>query len=877
MTAEGEKMADERKTSGEYYPGGRAGADAGQYEGQGGDEVPKVPVTRVEQLPENYRESDMRSKINQLCRIVSGGVAALAAMVAAGAEIAVQGARKDALWNSDFVVTNVTADLGGLIERSEFAHGTNAVAQSARSEIAAATNDVLEAAAGAIAAATNDLAGAVCEGIASATNSMDAATDAKLAGYATRAWVQGQGYSNGSNMTAYAEKSWVVEQGYADRSWVESRGFMMATNLVGYATKDWVQGRGYLTQHQSLEDYATKGWVTGMVGEMDGRTAYRLMEPGADEWIDGTGAVWRTTLGFTWKGETVAEPVVEGIWSLWETNAWWGGYYAHTAATGMWYAVEYLDPAQRIAVGYYGYGLPGGEGSYALEAEHVALDGVPVTPGLVTSNGWYQISDGTNAWYVSPLVTTVTVAKVTNSVDRLARIGDVRQAELAIQDGIAALPQMTTNDVCAIVTNEVEEGFTEWQVFTNGVLMQGAYVQVYPVEDPGDDRYWFDVMFESRCFYERAVTPAEIFTNLVSVSGVFQDFLQGEEYMYLDGLPFVAKRERIGGNALGLARISDLTNRVTHAELEAAIEDIDLPDTSRLATKQELAAVSNESAIVTRLYMASNVIDEVTNYNSVVRLPSRRMYQLTESNDYVMVWNELDQHTNTLAKAKKHADDATNELARTLAPRAWSKTTSGLGADAPANTTWISTPTTVIAGGLEYSKVIHSYGQAWVLSGNGMIEFNQNTNAYLRIAADDGTEIFSIEKTDAVTVGADADGITVSGNVVTIPVGVVSSDHPTMYWRQTLDSGAWSAETENGLPFTAVWSGSTGAWVMTVTFSSDALSLSFFRFTYEQPGSTVIKNSAATDVSGGLVINGVPYRNVGTATINGHTVITVGN
>lgn len=65
-------MSDERKTSGEYYPGGRTAQGGGSGGGGADDTVPKVPVTHVEQLPENYREGDMRSKINQLCRIVSG-------------------------------------------------------------------------------------------------------------------------------------------------------------------------------------------------------------------------------------------------------------------------------------------------------------------------------------------------------------------------------------------------------------------------------------------------------------------------------------------------------------------------------------------------------------------------------------------------------------------------------------------------------------------------------------------------------------------------------------------------------------------------------------------------------------------------------------
>lgn len=452
-----------------------------------------------------------------------------------------------------------------------------------------------------------------------------------------------------------------------------------------------------------------------------------------------------------------------------------------------------------------------------------------------------------------------------DQASRAADLSDTARRTIVEEAKLQALAAgLSTNDVCNIVTNTVTSG--------------GAWTVISPTL-PLD--HIKELVSVSESEYGWSVTVKETWDGGENIGEMYYQ-AEGDESRLTastpDGTLILEKRGGVERNTLGLARMSDLpTNHVTHAELEAAINDIDIPqiDTSNLATKSELAAVSNESAIVTRLFMSSNVIDEVTNYNSAVRLPSRRMYQLTESNEYVRVWDEMDQHTNTLAKAEKHADDATNELARTLAPRAWSKTTSGLGADAPANTTWISTPTTVIAGGLEYSKVIHSYGQAWVLSGNGMIEFSQNTNAYFRIAAEDGTEIFSIEKTDAVTVGADADGITVSGNVVTIPVNVVSSDHPTMYWRQTLDSGSWSAETDSGLPFAAVWSGTSGAWVMTVTFSNTAPASSFFRFTYEVPGSTVIKNSAATDVSGGLVINGVHYSTIGTATISGHTVITV--
>lgn len=282
----------------------------------------------------------------------------------------------------------------------------------------------------------------------------------------------------------------------------------------------------------------------------------------------------------------------------------------------------------------------------------------------------------------------------------------------------------------------------------------------------------------------------------------------------------------------------------------------ELPDTASI--QSDIADLRTESALVYRLYSGSNVVAEVTNYNSQVHAPSLRLLQLNESNEYITVWTETNGLARTLAAATNYADNA---IADRAAPRAWSRTTSGLGAEAPSNTTWISTPTTVIAGGFEYAKVVDTYGEVWVLSSNGMAaEFNPDTNAYFRITADDGTEIFSIEKSDAQVVGADADGITVGASSVTIPVGVVSTDHPTMYWRQHLDSGDWA----DGLlspptGATVMWSGTAGAWVCTVTWSGTRPSSMFFKFTFIQEGGVVIRNNATTDLSSGIWVNGVKF------------------
>jgi hypothetical protein len=93
------------------------------------------------------------------------------------------------------------------------------------------------------------------------------------------------------------------------------------------------------------------------------------------------------------------------------------------------------------------------------------------------------------------------------------------------------------------------------------------------------------------------------------------------------------------------------------------------------------------------------------------------------------------------------------------------------------------------------------------------------SDAYFRITADDGTPIFSIEKTDAMVVGANAAGITVGESSIVIPVPVVSPDPPTMYWRQHLDSGDWADESSPPAGATVTWTGEAGARVCTISFS----------------------------------------------------------
>ena len=268
----------------------------------------------------------------------------------------------------------------------------------------------------------------------------------------------------------------------------------------------------------------------------------------------------------------------------------------------------------------------------------------------------------------------------------------------------------------------------------------------------------------------------------------------------------------------------------------------------------EIEKLKSESTLIYRLFSGSNIVMEVTNYNSKVNPPAMKLMRLNDTGEYETMWTETNGLERTYQRAVSNTAEKVAEVAGRFAPRAWSKTTSGLGADAPVGTTWISTPTTVIAGGFEYSKVITSSGQLWFLRSNGMVaNVGGNSGGYFDISASDGTSVFSIEKTDSYMAPVDSDGISVNGNTVTIRLSVVSADHPFLRYTPTLNTPvAWQKEEEGfSSPIAVSWSGSSGAWVATVTTTASG---GFFQFEFFQEGGVKIKNGGAMDVSSGGIL-----------------------
>ena len=299
----------------------------------------------------------------------------------------------------------------------------------------------------------------------------------------------------------------------------------------------------------------------------------------------------------------------------------------------------------------------------------------------------------------------------------------------------------------------------------------------------------------------------------------------------------------------------------SYTESDPTIKSWAKAETKPTYTASEVGATT--AADVYRIVAGTNVVLVVTNYNSATHAAAMKLQHLDpETGQYVTYWDEMRQHGITYTNGMNYTDAA---IAERAAPRAWSGTTSGLGSEAPAGVTWISTPETVIAGGFEYEKVVTSAGAVWVLTSNGM-STGATSNSFFRVAASDGTELFSIEKTDSYLIGVNADGITRSGNTVTIPINVVGAEHPYIRCTKNLVNPTWVKEDEGGLDCdwaTVSWSGTTGAYVATVTTAEPQ---AFFYFEYMVGGQVKIKNSAKTEMSGGILFNGTTYL----PTVNGN-------
>ena len=314
---------------------------------------------------------------------------------------------------------------------------------------------------------------------------------------------------------------------------------------------------------------------------------------------------------------------------------------------------------------------------------------------------------------------------------------------------------------------------------------------------------------------------------------------------------------------------------------------------STKADAATVAALAQNVEVWTGVWKGDNSRVVITNYDSQVHLPEFSFELRTNEVDmatnlFRVVWREMAHWESFLGLGWDWEDpnwqgfgawkSATEQAIAGKADRAWGYYDSHSGNYAPDGYTWISSPKIAIAGGLAYNKVLTTEGAVWVLESNGLVTETSGTesNGFFRISDDAGNSLFEIVKGDKRTVGATAGTVQLlAGFAIThLQVGynVQSAEHPKIYVTDSLKPTNWKAEDDPDCVADVVWSGSSGAWIATVS-GKVAMPAFFVQASYEVGGNTYIKQSAPVQMSK-IVLGGVEYT-LGTASIDGHTVLTL--
>lgn len=538
---------------------------------------------------------------------------------------------------------------------------------------------------------------------------------------------------------------------------------------------------------------------------------------------------------FRVNGRTLTNATIEAVW--YQTNGMGNAWWKLDGAT--------FAPSNDVGAASY---------RFFVEAS-VPGSPFPVPQTIYRANGALRMlpSPGFTPNAIEPPIVTLDFANIEVAH---APYYDKAETEAKIVE-LAPAPgdyAAVSNAAMNAVQSESDPRFSEWadEHLVNG----GAMV------DWASDAMYAQYLGDAASPVKYSASDIASATNDLWQATTGQDAAIAEKQDKLpyptNSIPYAA----ISGKPTNVSAFNNDAGYLTgYTESDPTISAWAKAETKPAYTASEVGATT--AADVYRLVAGTNVVLVVTNYNSATHAAAMKLQHLDpESGQYVTYWDEMRQHGITYTNGMNYTDAA---IAERAAPRAWSGTTSGLGSEAPAGVTWISTPETVIAGGFEYEKVVTSAGAVWVLTSNGM-STGATSNSFFRVAASDGTELFSIEKTDSYLIGVNADGITRSGNTVTIPINVVAAEHPYIRCTKNLVNPTWVKEDEGGLDCawaTVSWSGTTGAYVATVTTTEPQ---AFFYFEFMQQGTVKIKNSAKTEMSGGILFNGTTYL----PTVNGN-------
>ncbi len=319
----------------------------------------------------------------------------------------------------------------------------------------------------------------------------------------------------------------------------------------------------------------------------------------------------------------------------------------------------------------------------------------------------------------------------------------------------------------------------------------------------------------------------------------------------------------VSNAAMGAAAYADDRAAAVSNDLAEAISSHadDKSNPHGVTASQVGAMPASEGAEIWAYLTAENFRVTVTNYNSAVNPPRAYYeYRLTTNDDWRVVWSETNGLASAVAEATSLAAIATAEEIAKPENRAWGRYDSQTGLASPDGVVQVSASGGMLIGSeMAWTSVSATEGAYWVLTSTDPSLCQTGTNGVFEIADADGNSVMRIRKGDKrlVPAPASAMGGSPSEGAMTVDYTVASASAPTAECATDL-AGPWYAEGDTAAPFAISWSGTSGAWRMTVTTAGAWPTKGYFRAQYETGGSTVVSFGAAVELTK-VTIGGVEY------------------
>ncbi|MCR5751579.1 MAG: hypothetical protein K6G91_06435 [Kiritimatiellae bacterium] len=417
---------------------------------------------------------------------------------------------------------------------------------------------------------------------------------------------------------------------------------------------------------------------------------------------------------------------------------------------------------------------------------------------------------------------------------------------------VAAAAQAATNytDSATALTPV----FSEWTIYRDGVDVT-AQMQEQPhwVDDSWSEGVFFRGYWSVWCYHsaDDVVNWDIVYDPHATIITAYSNDYWGGHHTYTATRQFLGYT--LGSQADKMLASTNSLSALSERLAVAAQSATNYTDStaSSLYPKSQGETLATQVAAIGAVLNGEDARFVVTNYDSVVHTPEAYV-EVQVSNEWLRVWREG-------ARWEKHEAEThtwkTNMEAEVShkADRAWGAYDSETGGYSPDGYTQLSSSNILVASGMAYQRTVTSDGAVWVLQCNsGVATIGGSTNGAFRVMDGDGETQFEIVQGDKRVIGADADGISVSGSTCTITYSVIADSHPILEITGDLQTPNWKAETDDDCIATVDWSGVSGAYVARVQRKSPGPSL-FVKASYMAGGETYIRNIAPVKFDGGVL------------------------